>query len=343
MVKKMMKHDILWAELEAEVAKTTGQGTLKRMIGTRKTCLMFLGIQQPGKKRVFILQTPKDSAPLPEVIPGSKGLDFKALIVGDEVQDDHVSLMLSASKTDYNDIFASIADDLFSKLNELESRQEIVSTFLNRVLLWQAFFEKQGTEGLSEDAQKGLYGELFFFKNHILSEFSGEAPLRYWLGSQKRQHDFQFGPISVEVKTTSAKQHQKLHIASEQQLDETLVQRLYLFYLSVSLVQNSGDTLLTIIDDIRDMLCDNRSALELFNSILLERGYLDIHRHLYEHTGYSIRNSGFFLITDDFPRIREKELRKGVGDVKYSIEVDVCSSYAIHESEFLTSLRETLQ
>lgn len=338
----MTTHSTLWLELEDEASQMAGHGILKRMISTNKSCPMFFGIQQPELKRVLMLQMPKNSAPLPESLPESKGFQFNVQIIGDEAQDDYVSVILSASKADYNDVFVSIADDLFSKLHNLENRKEIVSTFLNRVLLWQSFFEKQSSEGLSEAAQKGLFGELFFFKNHIMPTFSDDAPLRYWLGSKNRQHDFQFGSISVEVKTTSSKQHQKLHIASEQQLDETLVPELYLFYLSISIVQHSDDTLHALVDDIRDALRAKISALELFNSILIERGYLDIHVPLYATTGYSIRNSNFFKVDNDFPRIREDDLRKGVGDVKYSIAVDVCSDYIVSEVQFLDHLREAL-
>lgn len=335
-------HSALWKELEDEASEMDGHGILKRMVGTKRSCPMFFGIQQPGMRRVFMLQLPKDSAPLPESIPESKGFQFNVLIIGDEAQDDHVSVILSASKAGYNEVFVSIADDLFSKLNTLENRKEIVSTFLNRVLLWQSFFEKQDSEGLSEDAQKGLFGELFFFKNHVMPTFPDEVPLRYWLGSKNRQHDFQFGSVSVEVKTTSSKQHQKLHIASEQQLDETLVSELYLFYLSVSIVQHSDTTLPALVDDIRDTLRAKMAALELFNSILIERGYLDIHAPLYTTTGYSIRNSSFFLVEKDFPRILEGDLRKGVGDVKYSIAVDMCSDYIVSEVQFLDHLKEAL-
>jgi hypothetical protein len=335
-------HSALWKELEAEAEKITGQGIQKRMIGTKKTCPMFVGIKQPGMRRVFLLQAPKYSAPLLEAIPNSKGFQFNVQIIGDEIHEDYASIILTASKADYNDLFLSMADDLFFRLNDLENRKEIVSTFLNRVLLWQSFFEKQGLEGLSEDAQKGLYGELFFLKKYILPGFPRETPLRYWLGSKNRQHDFQFGALAVEVKTTASKQHQKLQISSEQQLDETRIKELFLFYLSVSLVQHSEHTLPALIHDIREVLGGDRSALDLFNSILIERGYLDIQVSLYDTTGYSLRSSGFFLINGDFPRIKENELRRGVGDVKYSIEVDTCSPYTISENEFVDRLRKVL-
>lgn len=338
-----MKHSDLWKEIESEASEIKDQGTLKRMIGENKLCPMFLGIQQPGMKRTFILQVPKDNMLLPESIASSKGFHFNVMIAGDETQEDYVSLILTVIKTDYNEIFEAISDDLYTKLNDLSGTKEIVSTFLNRVRLWQRFFEKQSAEGLSEDAQKGLYGELYFLNNFVLLNHSYEWFLRCWIGSEGRQQDFQFGHLSVEVKTTSAKQHQKLHVASEQQLDETNIKKLYLFYLSVSLVQNNKNTLPAIIKCIRSRLAVDPRSLDLFNSVLLTRGYLDAHETLYNHTGYSIRDSGFLSVRDDFPRIKESDLRQGVGDVRYTISVDVCAQYRISEKEFLKDLKEVAQ
>ena len=333
----------LWNELETEAAVISDKGILKRMVGEGDVCPIFLGIKKPGMERAFILQIPKEISPLPEMIPESKGFDFTVLISGEEIYLDNVSMILSSSKSDYNEIFSSISEDLYSKLNILKNKKAIVNLFLNRVRLWQAFFEKQCTEGLSEDAQKGLYGELLFLNRYVLTQkFPYDSLLGFWTGPRNRQHDFQFGTLSVEVKATSSKQHQKLHISSEQQLDETLVEKLYLFFVSISLIENNAATLPALVNEIRNMLTDNAAALTLFNNTLLERGYLDAHQVKYEHTGYSVRNSRFFLVQDEFPRIKETELRKGVGDVGYSISVAECSNYEVSADAFVDELQGAL-
>ena len=333
----------LWEELKIESAKLEA-GTIKRMLGSESTCPMLLGIKVPELTKIFILEVPKGVAPLSENIPESKGFNFDVRIIGDEINSDNVSLILSSSNIDYNELFSSISEDLFSQLNGLENTREVVSTFLNRVRLWQTFCEIQNPEGLGEDAQKGLYGELFFLDSYVLTGNSGYEPkINTWLGPRNRQHDFQFGNMVVEVKTTSMKQHQKLQIASEQQLDETLVDRLYLFYLSVSLIENNDDTLPALVRKIRKKLHQEIAALAVFDNALIERGYLDAHESKYSRTGYSIRDSRFFLVTDDFPRIKEEELRNGVGDVKYSILVAECSDYEIPENDFVKELEENFQ
>lgn len=342
-MRKMTKFDQLWSDLETEAASLTGQGTLKRRIGSAGGCAMFLGVRHPGKRRAFVIHVPRDVAPLPESLPESRGFVFDVLIAGDEERNDEASVILAAARSDYHELFSAICDDLSTKLNDPADAREAVKTFLNRVRLWQLFFEKQTGAGLSSEAQKGLYGELHFLKHFVLPGRSDEDALRCWMGGAGRQHDFQFGTLSVEVKTSSAKQHQTLRIASEQQLDDTLVEQLFLFHLSVSLIENGDATLPALVDEIRGTLAQSISAVELFDNVLLERGFSDAHRHLYDRTGYSIRRTGIYEVRDAFPRIRENELRAGVGDVGYSISLDGCSDYAVGEDDFRNILMGGMQ
>lgn len=332
----------LWTDLEASASHKTGPGTAKRLVGLDAICPMFIGVKAPGMLRTFILEVPRDSVPLPDIIPVSRGLHFTVQITGDEILPDHASLILSSAAVGYNEIFASIAEDLYSKLHPLTRKKEVIVGFLTRVRLWQAFFEKQGDDGLSEEAQRGLYGELRFLKDHVLpTAASPEKAVLSWTGPRSRQHDFQFGSAAVEVKTSASKQHQKLQIASEQQLDETTVGRLYLYYLSVALIESGADTLPALVDDIRARLSLQSGALSEFNNLLIEAGYIDSHRAKYEPTGYSTRESAVFLVENDFPRIRENDIRSGVGDVKYSISIAQCRSYEIPVSELAVSIKET--
>lgn len=331
----------LWTDLEASVSHKAELGTARRLVGLDAICPMFIGVKAPSMLRTFILEVPRDSAPLPDTIPVSRGLHFTVQITKNEILSDHASLILSSSAVGYNEIFASIAEDLYSKLHSLTKKKEVISGFLTRVRLWQLFFEKQGDDGLSEEAQRGLYGELRFLKDHVLpSAASLEKAVLAWTGPRCRQHDFQFGTAAVEVKTSASKQHQKLQIASEQQLDETTVGKLYLYYLSVALIESGTDTLPALVDNIRTTLSLQSGALSEFDNLLIEAGYADSHREKYDPTGYSIRETAVFLVENDFPRIRESDIRSGVGDVKYSISVAQCKSYEVPFSELSAKIGE---
>lgn len=339
MMKTMFKDQ--WIDLEAFACQKTGPGTARRLVGLDAICPMLIGVKAPGMLRTFIIEVPRERAPLPDIIPVSRGLYFTVQITGDEILPDHASLVLSSSAVGYNEIFASIAEDLYSKLHALTRRNDVISGFLTRVRLWQVFFEKQGDDGLSEESQRGLYGELRFLKDHVVASAQNlEKAVLSWTGPKSRQHDFQFGSTAVEVKTSASKQHQKLHIANEQQLDETTVGALYLYYLSVALIESGADTLPALIDEIRSQLALQSGAILEFDNLLIEAGYVDSHRAKYQPTGYSIRESAVFLVENDFPRICEGDIRSGVGDLKYSISVAQCRSYEIPLSDLSVSIKE---
>src|SRR5690606_277623 len=166
--------------------------TLKRRISAGR-CAMFLGIRHPGHRRAFIIHVPKEVAPLPEALPQSRGFLFDVLIAGDEERTEDLSIILSAARPDYHEVFAAICDDLFTKIDGQTGTREVVKTFLNRVRLWQLFFEKQAGAGLSDEAQKGLFGELYFLQRLVLPRLPEKDALHCWMGGADRQHDFQFG------------------------------------------------------------------------------------------------------------------------------------------------------
>jgi len=70
----------------------------------------------------------------------------------------------------------------------------------------------------------------------------------------------------------------------------------------------------------------------MFKTKLINVGYFDIHQHLYSDMGYFIRQENYYDVKGDFPRIQEKDLMRGVGDVKYSIIVADCLSYIVPEN-----------
>lgn len=151
--------------------------------------------------------------------------------------------------------------------------------------------------------------------------------------SKGTQQDFQFFGCAVEVKTTSAKQHQKLAIASERQLDDTGAGAIVLLHLSLDVRQGQGETLPEMIASVRSLVAGDAIARDELENLLFEIGYLDIHATRYENSGYTIREHNYFKIGADFPKIIESDLRNGVGDVRYTISVSECKRFSIPESE----------
>ena len=95
----------------------------------------------------------------------------------------------------------------------------------------------------------------------------------------------------------------------------------------------SGQTLNDKVDELRKVLMDDVVAMNLFNFKLIEAGYFDNHRPLYADRCYKIRKENIYRVCKAFPRIKEDELRNGVSNVTYSINVSTCTEYLLSEYE----------
>ena len=159
-----------------------------------------------------------------------------------------------------------------------------------------------------------------------------------WAGPGGAHQDFLLKSCAVEVKTTGTKEPQQLIIQSERQLDDTGLAALFLFHLSVNAREGTGESLIIMVDSLRQVLKANTAALELYEDRLLEVGFLQSQSSQYEKIGYNVRKANLFRVRDAFPRIVEADLKPGVGSVQYSIAAAECRHFTVTEDEFKSQL-----
>ena len=237
------------------------------------------------------------------------------------------------------DIFATLCENLVQSVFKLNTEQKISRTIINQLEKWKTLFEKNNSTGLTPAEQQGLFGELHFLQKFLTKPDTNPCDaLHTWVGADKALRDFQGSAWAVEVKTTSTNNPQKVTINGERQLDETLLENLFLFHFSVEVSNGNGQTLCHKIATTRASLENDTSALSLFNAKLFEAGYIDKHEPLYQDRFYQVRNENFYKIENSFPRIKENELRGGVSDVKYAIILAMCDEYLISENQLFNTV-----
>jgi hypothetical protein len=64
-----------------------------------------------------------------------------------------------------------------------------------------------------------------------------------------------------------------------------------------------------------------------FLDLLLQVGYDETQRELYKDTHYAVRQESLFEIRSDFPRLIESDLRLGVGNLKYAVDLAACEPF----------------
>jgi hypothetical protein len=326
----------LWSELERTIQQNRS-GYVTRRVRLNALCDLRIAVIEPQGTRALLLRVRRTVAELIREYPESEGFQIHLVQLSDD-SPDYVTLQLSLTQKRYSDIFTALVNDVVGGVAEQLTEETGLEEFVVRLRRWQAFLRVNQPEGLSEITQQGLYGELWFLRQLVLPHLELPKGMRCWTGPKGTQQDFQFSSCAVEVKTTSAKQHQKLAIASERQLDDTGAGTIVLLHLSLDIRQGQGETLPEMVANVRSLVADDMLTKDELENCLFEVGYLDVHASRYEEIGYSIREHNYFKVENDFPRIIESDLRNGVGDVRYTISVAECKRFSISESEVITMI-----
>ena len=332
-----MNFDTIWNSIESDHAQLTATGIIRRRIMPDACCDLFLGVEKPSNQRIFLLRVESACLPAANLLPQARGFEVRLLTLPDDPQG-HSSVLLLQTNDRFQDIFTSLTADVASHIAPTQDHTAAVEKFLARLKRWQKFLERSGPDGLTDEAQRGLFGELWFIRHYLLP-IRGAQSVSAWTGPAMTAQDFQLQGLAVEVKTTTAKEHQKLPITGEKQLESTAELRLILLHLSLTTQRDTGTTLVDMVAAVRAMLTQAPLSLSVFEDALLSVGYLDTHAGRYAHPGYLIREHHFCDVKDEFPRIVGDDLRDGVGDVTYSVSVAACLPYQIKETEFITMLQ----
>jgi hypothetical protein len=329
-----MKINQIWEELEND--SSFSHGLLLRRYSGSVLPDLYIALKLPEKFRC--IATLISSSVKVNLSSFTNLRDITVELLPDETRPEKRILLFKLLHAQHADIFSVLCEDLVASISALTDEKQLVKELLNRFEKWKSLFDKATSHGLTPEEQRGLFGELFFLRKYLQNNPDFLHVINSWVGSERQVRDFQAGTWSVEVKTSYGSNHQKAHISNERQLDPSTLENLFLYHLSLETRHQSGETLNQIVESISNALSQDLLALNRFKNKLLEGGYFDQHKHLYETAGYFIRQENFYKVEKKFPRIEEKDIRPGVGDVKYSIILSQCSDFIISEHLVFQSL-----
>lgn len=333
---EMKKIETIWLDLESDESNL--QALLYKRYSAEVLPDIFVALKSPERFRCIAFKI--SNSYLLEENQWNKFRDIKIELFPDSNKTKKFLLILLLNGQ-HKEIFSTLSEDLIWGVADVSSEQVLLQKLLERLTKWQLLFEKIGKQGLSDEAQRGLFGELYFLRIFLESSIDKSYCINSWRGPEKAIQDFQYSTWAVEVKTTHGNNHQKIHISSERQLDDSIVARIFLFHLSLDIREGTGESLNSLIDQIFNILTDSPIALNQFRLKLLEYGFYEIHRPFYEDRGYVIRQESIYRVTGNFPRITESQIPMGVGDVKYSIVLSESEDWKIEESTLLSELKLT--
>ena len=331
----MTKIDNIWVSLESDA--TSHYGLLYKRYSADVLPDVFVALKAPEKLRCIAFRM--STTFTFDETQWNRLKDIKIETLADEKDKSKKFLLILLINKQHKDIFSTLCEDLVFGVSEVRTEQTLIVKLLERLAKWQSLFEKIGKQGLSEEAQRGIYGEVYFLRVFLNNCSNKSFCVKSWLGPEKSIQDFQYSNWAVEVKTTHGNNHQKIHITSERQLDDSIIEKIFLFHLSLDVRVGNGESLNKLIDVVSEILNDNTMAFNLFKLKLLESGYYDIHKHLYDEQGYTIRQENLYRVSGNFPRITENQIPIGIGDVRYSIVLSESEEWRINHETLLGEIQ----
>jgi hypothetical protein len=297
-----------------------------RRIAPEAVCDIRAAICHPGRVRTLFVTVPQTSIDRRALNLECGGIETR-LYTLDRRDLQNVAIGMQLRDVRYTDLFSALAVDLVRHLAAIPTIGGVPPALFGHLFRWQQFLKRINLDGLTAEQRRGLFTELHLLAVHIIPVAGGTRATSAWTGPTGAEQDFQFGQLAIEAKSTTGRTVQRLQIASERQLDDAGLDCLLLYVLSLDEREGTPQTLPGIVTGIRNDLAGDPLALDLFESRLLEAGYLVAHEQRYGTTGYTIRREAFFRVSDGFPRILERGLPNGVGGVRYTIGLDGCDPF----------------
>lgn len=267
--------------------------------------------------------------------------ELKISVITDTTFDHSQLLMVQLLDNQFKSVFAALCEDLIQTTETLSSEDTKAKAILNQLNRWKNLFEQKRNTCLSLMEQQGLFGELHFLEILLKqTNISKLEALNYWVGTEAALRDFQGNNWAIEIKTTSTNNPQKIKINGERQLDESFFEELYLFHVSVETSKSNGESLNQKVYTIFKLLNNDVQTCSLFEMKLFQAGYVVEQAEKYDDKFYEIRKEQFYSIFDNFPRIKEDELRDGVCEVNYSIILSNCKKFIVPQETVLKKVEE---
>lgn len=325
----MPAKQILEALLAAAETPTRTGYVLRRVLPDSILDL-FIGWERPTGLPVLLLQ-------VPSLIPlhGLDDISTRAVHVHSGRLPDDVggrkSVVVTLTELSLLDEFCLVLDQLVRGLQVICTADDAVRLLAARLRAWLLLFSPD-TGRMSDERQRGLFGELT-----VLETLANRKPgwievLRAWTGPDRRDRDFNFTRLLIEVKTNIAGGRDRIQVTNEHQLDgHNGVPPLLLWVLTLA-QDEKGVTLPARVKGIRTILEADPTCLVLFEEKIEAAGYSDLQFEPDHSEPYRVVTQRIYHVLGDFPHLRPSDLRPGVLNVSYSVDLKDCVRFLNDEN-----------
>ena len=318
-----------WKALRGETRSVPGVYE-RRVFGDSKYSL-FVAISHPAGLSQLVFVVSQRSAQ-GRLDAETRGFKLHVEVSGDPSR---ARIRLEETHRAFRDLFEQLSQDVVAAVLASKTEELAVDSLCTRVAHWQRFMERAG-DGLSIIRQIGLYGELYFLRKLIVAGCRSERAIEGWQGPLDANHDFMLGNVAVEVKSTASNIDTTISISNERQLDNTGVESLFLCHISFDRREHTTATLPALIEEIAGII--GSTLAPVFEDRLLAAGYHRLQAGLYRDIGYTERKVTYYRVSGLFPRIVPSDLKTGVQEVEYRVQVAAATSFVVLEPTIFSAI-----
>lgn len=300
-------------ELSKKFEKGVESHTYQRIDPDYKVNI-FLGYNDDGKMSMILTENGKE-----EKVCSSKLIEVHLK----RREDRKLALSFDLLDDAYAPMFTVFCKDMIV-VCESAGKDMAISSALIRWKYWKEMFGKKHSQLLDKQEIKGLMGELYVLKNRLIPEFGCRDSVKSWMGPLLGHKDFEINQTWYEVKTVNSGALQ-LTISSLEQLESNIDGHMIVVRVDETSETNERAlNLNTIVLQLTDLI-DDSEALEEFRIKLDNAGYsIDPE---YEKYNFVFTGTETYMVNDEFPRLRRKEVGNAIGNAKYTILIAGISEF----------------
>jgi hypothetical protein len=298
----------------------------------------FFWARDLGKNCLLILR--HSAAVLPDGrLPLLQGIELSDSF---DEQDSARVLVLRLLDTAQRDLFQQLCLDIVRSTVRASTEIEALQLALARTWRWHHLLRGGRDDRLSEEAQRGLIGELLVLERYLLPLLSPRDSVFAWHGPLDAPKDFEIGRVSIEAKARRGAATPYVSISSEFQLDQSGVDSLFLHVVALDAASADAEDSFTVSDvakriqdRVRPVDADASDALD---SRLTAAGFEWTHD--YADMRWVEGDTRVFQIRIGFPSITPGQFPLGVSRVTYSVALQACEPYRVASAVLQMALAE---
>lgn len=310
----------LWEHLEAR-PRPSGAGLWQQSALDGQRCAVAAGLRFPGAQRVLILRMDDAQARTLEQRGMTPAITVSRL-PRDPAFPGQTSVELVSPERRYQELFALIGSDLARQLaDDPPAAGRVIQ---ERLDLWRAFLRRRA-DGDSERWARGLFGELWYLREHVLRHRTAGTALGCWMGPTGAAQDFTLGTHALDLKTGTV-DSETVHISSLQQLTPPPGSGLLLGHLRLRR-DSQGNSLHDLVTALKAALPPE--VWPVLEGRLLAAGYISDDPESRDDLRFAVHHFQLYQVTDGFPALTRADVPAGIEQCSYTIHLATCRPFQV--------------